>query len=73
MFIKLKIKNKNIELSVEEAEKLFDQLNQVFGKTPPAPFNPWYPNYPIQPLEPMSPAYPTWPKFWYSDDAKLTS
>ena len=31
MKIKLKIKNKNVELSTQEAEELFDQLSEIFG------------------------------------------
>lgn len=42
-----------VALTVEKAKKLRDQLNDLFGGTPPQKE---YVPYPV---------YPTWPRYWY--------
>ncbi len=58
--IAIKLKNKEVSLTVEEAKKLYADLNELFGK--PA----YYP-YPVY-VEKWVPQYP--PTYWWttSDD-----
>lgn len=77
MFIKLKIKNKQIELSVSEAEELFDQLNQVFKKDNNLSNYPFIPQhyepYPLQPSFPVHPYTYPWCQTITCDSAGTTT
>jgi hypothetical protein len=61
MIIKLKIKNKNVELSPAEAEDLYRQLDQVFGKRDD--LFPFVPHYDPQPID-TAPKYPNPYPWW---------
>ena len=59
---KLKLKNKEIELTVQEAEDLYNDLNKIFGKDNnnvypyTLPYDP-YPNYNESVYQPKNPMY----------------
>ena len=47
------------EIDLDQAKKLQDDLNQLFGEPQPAPYIPVYPYYPTYPM------YPTYPVITY--------
>ena len=54
--ITVKINKKKIELSLEEAKKLYEDLNGMFGSE--KTYIPYYPPYqPYYPVQPQSPWY----------------
>lgn len=70
MTINLKIKEKTVELTYKEAEKLFNDLKPIFDRER-TPVIPAYPNYPSWPLDlpwwrrapscdPHPPVWPSW-------------
>lgn len=62
--IKLRIKGKEIDLSLEDAKELKDALNKVFAEPVTikeyVPYTPYIPYEPYKPYEPYIQPYPWW-------------
>jgi len=62
--ITLEIGDKEVEVTMEEAQKLFHDLEQLFPDTPVP-----YPVYPVYPLQTWTPSFPQSPWYCYDNTA----
>lgn len=59
----LRLQDREIKVSIEEAQELLSQLNAVFGKTPQIVIQKEYVPYPVIQPQPLLPSPP--PSVWY--------
>ena len=69
----IKIKIKDIELTLDEAREMFDELGKLFAYPSQQPILPILPNIPFQPAFPYPPYNPTAPSIGYPPIVTYTS